>query len=78
MNNDFYIIRRKLIVEMLDKYPNAPIMTISKIIYKFHSQMFLSLENVRTSVRYIKGSMGEHNREKSNYKKYYKNEHKLA
>jgi predicted phosphodiesterase len=50
-----------IITSYLEKYPDLPSLTLSKIIYKENPSIFTNVETVRTGIRKYRGSMGKKN-----------------
>lgn len=65
-------INGKIILEALTKFPKTPSLTLAKKIYNENKQAFLSLDSVRSLVRYYRGQMGNINREKIEIKDHFK------
>ena len=53
-----------IILDYLEKFPNAPSRTIAKKIYNENSAFFRDAENVYFRVRYYRGQTGSINRDK--------------
>lgn len=51
------------ILEYMDRYPEMMKMTLARLIYKEHPEMFPNLEAVRGSIRFYSGALGERSRE---------------
>ena len=70
-NDDSYlVIRRKIIFDALDKFPNSASLTIAKILFRDNPGFFADIENVRDSVRYYRGAHGDSLRNRLADKKY--------
>ena len=63
----------KIIKDYLNKFPNLPSLTLARKIYKDHPELS-SVDNIRTSVRRLRGQLGEQNRSHRKDKTYYKSE----
>ena len=63
----------KIIKDYLNKFPNLPSLTLARKIYKDHPELS-SVDNIRTSVRRLRGQLGEQNRSNRKDKTYYKSE----
>ena len=61
-----------IILDYLEKFPNAPSRTIAKKIYNENSAFFTDAENVYFRVRYYRGQSGSINREKLKNTKFQK------
>jgi hypothetical protein len=57
--SSFFIIRRKVIFDCLDRFPDSGSLTLAKKIYKEHPELFTSVENVRNIIRFYRGSHGK-------------------
>lgn len=53
---------KEICIKYLKKYPDKPILTIAKLIYKDHPGYFDSVEAVRTKLRYYTGLKGKEQR----------------
>lgn len=54
----------RIVLEYLEKFPTTPTLTLAKLIYKENSECFISIENVRSVIRYYRGNKGDANRNK--------------
>lgn len=72
-NSQFRKLRRELLFELLDKYPDSGDMTIAKILYNKYPEFYKDVESARSIVRIYRGHCGEWKREHIINKKYYKN-----
>ena len=61
-----------IILDYLEKFPNAPSRTIAKKIYNENSAFFTDIENVYFRVRYYRGQSGSINRDKLKNTKFQK------
>ena len=61
-----------IILDYLEKFPNAPSRTIAKKIYNENSAFFKDVENVYFRVRYYRGQSGSTNRDKLKNTKFQK------
>ena len=50
--------KTKLVKEFVKKYPTHPNLTLARLIYKKHPSSFKSIDNVRSTIRVIKGQHG--------------------
>ena len=73
-NLSYAEIKRKIVFDALDKFPNTSNLGVARIIYKEGNLFFKDLDNARTMVRFYRGSMGKEHRETITIKKYLKNE----
>lgn len=64
---------QNLIKEKLIEYPDLPSRTLAKIIYAMNPQIFLSMESVRSCIRYYRGKTGDSRRKvvKKTYGEYF-------
>lgn len=56
-----------IIFEYLKTYPNTANLTLAKKIYSEHPDKFKSIEDIRTSIRYYRGSRGDNERKKAKH-----------
>ena len=61
-----------IILDYLEKFPNAPSRTLAKKIYNENSAFFTDFENVYFRVRYYRGQSGSKNRDKLKNNKFQK------
>ena len=64
-----------IIKEYLEKFPDAPSHTLSRMIYADNKELFSTVETVRSALRYYRGSTGDNargKRKRSNGEKYFK------
>ncbi len=54
--------KTKLVKEFVKKYPTHPNLTLARLIYKKHPSSFKSIDNVRSTIRVIKGQHGDKHR----------------
>lgn len=66
--------RKKVLFEYLDKYMETSTRQLAKIIYRDHSELFVSYDDARDKVRYWRGAQGNINRNMISTKKYFKHE----
>jgi len=52
-------IKSNIIKDNLQKYPNVASLTLAKAIYKTNKDTFISVEEVRNSIRYYRGANGK-------------------
>ena len=57
--------RQDIVLQYLKKYKGRPTRTIARLLYQEQSDLFHSLESARGIVRYFRGSIGSHNRNKA-------------
>ena len=60
--SDHLVIRRKIITEEMDRFPDLPNRTLARLLMKKYPTMFPSEENTRSAVRYLRGAAGERKR----------------
>ena len=65
-------VGKDIICEYLERFPETPTLTLSKLIYKENKECFPRLEAVRSLVRYYRGQNGKYGRDKVSTKKYFK------
>jgi len=69
-------IKGEIVDQVLTDFPNTPSLTLAKKIYKKNPEVFTSLDDARSMVRYYRGAMGNKNRknmtDKSHIKKFTK------
>ena len=61
-----------IILDYLEKFPNAPSRTLAKKIYNENSAFFTDFENIYFRVRYYRGQSGSKNRDKLKNNKFQK------
>jgi predicted phosphodiesterase len=61
-----------IILDYLEKFPNAPSRTLAKKIYNENSAFFTDIENIYFRVRYYRGQSGSKNRDKLKNNKFQK------
>jgi predicted phosphodiesterase len=61
-----------IILDYLEKFPNAPSRTLAKKIYNENSAFFIDFENIYFRVRYYRGQSGSKNRDKLKNNKFQK------
>jgi hypothetical protein len=66
----FNEIRREVLFEALEEFPEYGNMTIAKMLYNKHPELWSSLETTRTAVRGYRGAMGPRNLKYLKNKKY--------
>jgi predicted phosphodiesterase len=54
--------RSKLVLQILDKYPDWPSLTLAKMIFAEHGHLFSSIDAIRTVIRYHRQATGDDNR----------------
>jgi hypothetical protein len=64
--------RRKLVFEILDKYPDLSVRTTANILFMKHPGFFDNYELARGFVRYYRGKSGNNHRENCTNKKYFR------
>jgi len=73
-NSPYYNIKRKIIFDILDKFPDTSIRSLAKIVYAEAPQFFKTVEAARTHIRFYKSKLGAYHRKYCKITKYYKNE----
>jgi len=69
----YYKLRREILFDALEKFPDHGTLTIAKLIYSQNPEYFDSLEHTRNLIRMYRGSLGKEHRDKIVNKKYYRN-----
>jgi len=77
-NTPYAKLKRSIVLDHLEKFPDAGSRTIARILFRDFPKLFLSEEEARTPVRMYRGVNGKHHRNVVKMTKYYKNEIKLA
>ena len=72
MIESYRTIKRKVVLEYLEKYQETPSLTLARILKRDHSALFKDVEEARTSIRIYRGQHGSNHREKVKVTKYYK------
>ena len=67
---EFGHIRREIIFDCFERFPNHGNHTIAKKIYKDHPALFRCFETCRSLVRYYRGSSGDGGRKRLATRKY--------
>ena len=65
-------LKRKSILEYLEKFPETPSKTLARMLKRDHSALFKDVEEARSSIRIYRGQHGSKFREKVKLTKYYK------
>ena len=63
-------LRTKLVLGLLDKFPDTPSRTIARICYRDNPELFKDEDDVRRIIRYYRGASGVKNRQQLKNKKY--------
>lgn len=69
---EYQKLKRKVVLEYLEKYKDLPSRTIARLLKRDHSELFSDLENARFMVRQYRGQSGDNHRKKVKFTKYYK------
>lgn len=64
-------IKRKILFEYLEKYPDLPSYSMAQAIYSKYPEYWTNAETVRGHIRRYRGKSGEHHRNKMKNQKYY-------
>lgn len=67
---EFQRMRREIVCEVLDKFPNISTRAASIILYRDYPLLFNSQNHARLTVQYLRGELGEENRRTLTIKKY--------
>jgi hypothetical protein len=59
---DYLAIRRKVITDEMDKFPNIPNRTLARLLMRKYPTMFPREETTRSAVRYLRGASGDTHR----------------
>jgi hypothetical protein len=70
MNSEFQKIRAAKVKEVMDRLPHLPSRTLARILFSECPEMFLSVEQARSSIRHLRGTTGEHHRKQLKDLKY--------
>lgn len=52
-------LRLEVVESYIIKFPDTPTLTLAKLIYRENKELFPTLDSTRSSVRYLRGSMGD-------------------
>jgi hypothetical protein len=74
ITSPYLAIRKKVLFEYLDKYPDTASRTLARIINREQPILFNNEDHVRTYIRIYRGKSGDRLRRQMANKKYYKNE----
>jgi hypothetical protein len=55
----YYQLRRKIIFDVLDRFPNHGNRTLARKLFEEHPEHFTSADNARSLVRFYRGSCGQ-------------------
>lgn len=58
-------VKAELARKLCDKYPEQPSRSLAKRLYEDNKLLFTDLEQARRSIRYVRGTLGDSNREKT-------------
>ena len=56
---DFEKIRRRVVIEVLTKYPDMKTRTMARLLQEQYPGMFPKVEHARSAIRYLRGTKGE-------------------
>jgi len=73
-HSPYQIIKRRAVLDLLEKYPNASIRSLARIAVAELPEYFNDIEQARSFIRTYTGSMGKKNRKNTKFKKYFRNE----
>jgi len=68
----YYQIRKKIIFDLLEKYPDTSTRGLSRIVARDFPEFFKDAEEARTHIRVYTGKSGGAMRERIKMRKYYK------
>jgi hypothetical protein len=72
-DSPFIIVRRKVLFEYLEKYPDVPSNQIARMLNSKYPKLFLTKELARSIVRLYRGAIGDEKRKTTKVTKYYRN-----
>jgi len=70
----FSQIRRKIVLDALEKYKDTPSTTLARILFRDNPLIFKDTEDARGKIRMFRGKNGNYNRSSVKFTKYYQNE----
>jgi hypothetical protein len=70
----YEIERRKLVVEYLNKYPDAPSRQLARMLNRDLPEYFSTIEYARGYIRQYRGTRGVRCRKNMSFTKYYKHD----
>ena len=65
-------LQGEIVIEELDKFPNTPTLTLAKKLFKENPKVFMSIESVRSLIRYYRGQKGVRSRGRVSTKEFFK------
>ena len=72
MGSEYHALKRKVILDLLEKYPDTSTRALARIVIRDHSVFFKDYEEARVHLRIYKGQSGEKLRKAVKMRKYYK------
>jgi hypothetical protein len=72
MKSPYFSLKRQIIFDLLDKFPDASTRVLAKIAYRDNPAFFKDIEDARSIIRVYRGQSGNKLREEIKMKKYYK------
>ena len=72
-NTPYFQLRRKILFDYLEQYPDTKNQTLARVIYKYHPEFFNNVEHARNMIRLYRGKKGETQKRILTITKYYKN-----
>ena len=72
MKENYRTLKRKIIFDLLDEFPDAPSNTLAKIARRDNPKFFADSEDARGIIRRYRGKNGVHKRNTMKTQKYYK------
>lgn len=68
----------KYLIDLVEKFPDAPALTLAKKAYREHPECWRDVESVRTAIRRILGNHGKHDRSIASDKRFYRKPRKAG
>jgi len=69
---DYLLLKRKIILDLLEKFPDVSSNTLAKIARRDNPKFFKDIEDARNVIRRYRGTKGKYTRETIKNQKYYK------
>ena len=69
---DYLLLKRKIILDLLEKFPDIASKTLAKIARRDNPKFFKDIEDARNVIRRYRGTKGKYTRETIKNQKYYK------
>jgi hypothetical protein len=68
---EYKLLRRKIIIDHLERFPNTPSTTLARIIARDNPLLFKDIEDARGMIRVYRGQSGKLMRDNMKRKEYY-------